>query len=310
MSWIRGTIKFDLIKLPVFSCLWNGVSWKSTLYTYTLVPLALIVALGIPVLAALWRGIHRTCITRWNDTVDRFYRNLIFALFLLYPMLAMQTMSVLNCEPNVGRLRDDFRVVCPDLVSFETIYSFIFIMLYPIGIPVFNYLCLRQMGIVKVVKDKILRAEFHAMLSLFMKIYVSIETQRFARLVGNVDGNPKEFKRQCKDQYDMLIKLQGGVSTGIDDNDGIDVMKLEESAEGAVGTSQGMQGTTLKGIVKCLKEFDEDGNGKISNEEFEQMMTTVREKANLFTGAEDDPNTLNLEQLQALVLFNRWPSKN
>jgi hypothetical protein len=121
MNWIRGTVKVDLIKLPGLACLWHGVSWKSNLYTYTLAPIFIFVILGIPVLAALWRGLHCTAITRWHDAVDRFYRNLIFALFLLYPMLALSTMSVLNCEPNVGRLRDDFRVVCPDLVTFETI---------------------------------------------------------------------------------------------------------------------------------------------------------------------------------------------
>jgi hypothetical protein len=190
------------------------------------------------------------------------------------------------------------------------------------------------------------------MLSLFMKIYVSIETQRFARLVGNVDGDRTEFERQCKDQYVMLIKLQGGGSTGIDDddgidlmkleraaeggnykrrlalragtsqgmqgtslkgiddNDGIDLMKLEQAAEGAAGTSQGMQGTSLKGIVKCLKEFDEDGDGNISGEEFQKMMIIAREKANLFTGTEHDPNTLNLEQLQALELFDKWPGRH
>jgi hypothetical protein len=148
------------------------------------------------------------------------------------------------------------------------------------------------------------------MLSLFMKIYVSIEAQRFARLVGNVDGNNMEFKRQCKDQYDMLIKLQGGGSTGINDDDGIDLKKLEKAAEGAVSTSQGMQGTSLKGIIKCLKEFDADGNGNISEEEFEMMMSTVRKEANLFTGTENDPNKLNLEQLQALMLCDRWPSRH
>jgi len=310
INWVRGTVKFDVIKLPVLSCLWHGVSWKSTLYAYTLTPLGMIVVLGMPVLAALWRGLYLTAITRWNDTLDRFFRNLIFLLFLLYPILTRQAMSSLNCEPNVGRLRDDLRIICPDFLSFDSIYSCVFIVLYAIGIPVFNHLCLRYMGIVKVVKEKMQLAEFHAMLSLFMKIYVSIETQRFARLVGNVDGNPMEFKRQCKDQYDMLIKLQGGGPTGIDDDDGIDLKRLEKAAEGAVGTSQGMQGTSLKGIIKCLKEFDEDGNGKVSEEEFEKMMSAVRKEANLFTGTENDPNTLNLEQLQALMLFDRWPSRH
>ncbi len=310
INWVRGTVKFDFIKLPVLSCLWHGVSWKSTLYTYTLTPVGMIVVLGMPILAAFWRGLHLTAITRWNDTLDRFYRNLIVLLFLLYPILTMQAMSSLNCEPNLGRLRDDLRIICPDFLSFDSIYSCVFIVLYAIGIPVFNHLCLRYMGIVNVVKEKMQRAEFHAMLSLFMKIYVSIEEQRFARLVGNVDGNTKEFKRQCKDQYDMLIKLQGGGSTGINDDDGIDLKKLEKAAEGAVSTSQGMQGTSLKGIIKCLKEFDEYGNGIISEEEFEKMMSTVRKKANLFTGTENDPNTLNLEQLQTLVLFDRWPSRH
>jgi hypothetical protein len=207
INWVRGTVKFEFLKLPNLSCLWYGVSWKTTVFTYTLTPVVMIVVFGIPVLAALCRELHVTAITRWNDTLDRFCRNLTFSFFLMYPMLAMATMSSLNCEPNVGRLRDDLRVICPDLQSSESIYSFAFIALYPIGIPVFNYLCLRHMGIVKVVKEKICRAEFHAMLSLF-------------------------------------------------------------------------------------------------------MMSAAREKANIFNGTEDDPKTLNVDQLQALMLFNGWPSRH
>ncbi len=89
----------------------------------------------------------------------------MFAFFVLYPALAMQSLSVLNCDPNVGRLRDDYRVVCPHLLSLDSIFSYVFIALFPIGIPLVMNLALRYAGIVEVAREKIQAAEFYAMLS-------------------------------------------------------------------------------------------------------------------------------------------------
>ncbi len=69
MNWVRGTVKFDVVRLAVLSCLWNGVSWHTTLHTYSLAPLGLVVALAIPVFVGWLRGLHlnaRNSETLWT----------------------------------------------------------------------------------------------------------------------------------------------------------------------------------------------------------------------------------------------------
>ena len=136
------------------------------------------------------------------------------------------------------------------------------------------------------------------MLSLFIKIHTSIEVQRFARLVGNVDGDGTEFQKQCERQFKLLLSLQG------DGNTSIDLAKLKSAAKDAPDTFVGMHGTTLKGICKYLEVFDADGNGKIDIDEFVLLLQAAGTKVNLFTGSED-PNSLNDLQAQTLLPFDK-----
>ena len=280
INWVRGTVKFDIVRLPGISCLWNGVSWHATLLAYTLGPLGLFVALAIPVLTAWVRGFQNTDIKRWREAVDRFWKILMLVLFIIYPALAMQSLSVLNCDMDVGRLKDDYRVVCPHLLSFESIYSHVCMALYPIGIPVLMHLALRQIGIVKVVQEKIQAAQFHAMLSLFMQVCISTELQRFSWLVGNVnrESHEIEFKRQCKYQFNMLLALQEG---GGED---IDLAKLKSAAQKEVREAQNQQRKQSeshkvhdwhlfsKWDSKIFAQVDTDQSGSISIDELRAFM--------------------------------------
>mgnify|MGYP004121665403 CR=1 FL=1 len=89
----------------------------------------------------------------------------MFFLFLLYPALSMATMVIFNCDPNVGRLREDYRVVCPHVTAGSSLYSLVFLVLYPLGIPFVMHVALRYAGIVAVVKEKVENAEFHEILA-------------------------------------------------------------------------------------------------------------------------------------------------
>ena len=37
---------------------------------------------------------------------------------------------VYNCDPQVGRLKNDYREICPSLTSFDSLYSIFFVLLY------------------------------------------------------------------------------------------------------------------------------------------------------------------------------------
>jgi hypothetical protein len=299
INWVKGTFKFDVVKLPMLSCLWAGVSFEMTLRTYTLGPLIILGFLMLPIGLAWCRRLHIIARARFRETVDRFWTNTMFTAFVLYPALAMTSMSVLNCDPNIGRLRDDYRVVCPHMTAYISLYSYVFMILYPLGIPVVMHVALRVAGIRKVVQAQIQVAELQAMLGLFIKLWVSIEMQRFARLLGNVDDDEEEFERQALKEFKKLLRLQGDGSNELDLNK---LSSVEAKTQG-----MGMEGTSLTGIVRCLRDFDTNGDGKTDFKEFCVMIRKARAKANLFTGAED-VEALSDTQLTALLAFDNWPS--
>merc|ERR1719174_1258730 len=41
ITWIKGTFKFDVMRVPALSCLWSGVTFMASLRTYTLSPIGL-----------------------------------------------------------------------------------------------------------------------------------------------------------------------------------------------------------------------------------------------------------------------------
>jgi len=227
INWLKATLGFDLLKLPSVSCLWHSVNFQTYLHTYTLAPLVLIAMLALPLLAAWFWGLHVTAVGRNREAYDRFWTNLMFSFFTLYPALSISTMSVFNCDQYIGRLRDDYREVCPHFLSGKSLYSMVFFFLYPIGIPVTMYLALRFAGIVGVVKEKVENTQFHAARALFMTLYVTVEMHRFARLVGNVDDNEEEFLRQAKQEFDRLLAVQG------DGGDELDLEKMRNIAKKA-----------------------------------------------------------------------------
>jgi len=131
---------------PGLSCLWNGVSFHNTLRLMTIMPLAILFSFILPVLLAVLRGyspfLHDEHIEayRWTDILDKFWTSVMFVLFAIYPAVSIATMRAFNCDVNLGLLKDDYREVCPTLLSFTSIYSAIFFLLYPMGIPLaMNY---------------------------------------------------------------------------------------------------------------------------------------------------------------------------
>jgi hypothetical protein len=180
----------------------------------TLAPLGVIAGFILPMLLAVVRGyspfLHDPHVEawRWTETLDKFWTSLMFVLFAIYPAVSIATMRVFNCDVNMGLLRDDYREVCPPWNSFTCIYSAFFFVLYPIGIPVFMLLALRSMRVTDIVKRKLDHSKFSAMLACFLKRACSVECQRVARLVGNVDNDPKRFAIQSEEEFKNLVKIE------------------------------------------------------------------------------------------------------
>jgi hypothetical protein len=104
----------------------------------------------------------------------------------------------------------------------------------------------RFMNIRKIVREKMQNAQFSAMLSLFMKIACSVESQRVARLVGDVDDNEEEFLRQSQFQFDKLLAIQGE-----DGKKDIDVAILRSKSDAVVN----MDGLNIEDLCTFFEQF-------------------------------------------------------
>jgi hypothetical protein len=146
--------------LPGLACLSAEISFTAKLVIYTVSPLVMSVLLGLPLVPALlmvhahgWAGEWGT---RAEATIDRFWNNIIFAYFVLYPVVSTSALQAFNCQPaGLGLLSSDYREMCPASLSFISLYSTAFSILYPLGLPLFFYASLLYLSVGMVAKCKI-----------------------------------------------------------------------------------------------------------------------------------------------------------
>lgn len=55
-----------------------------------------------------------------------------YVFFFLYPALSVASMSVFNCNGDIGYLKDDYTMPCPNLLSAHAWYSLAFVSTFPL----------------------------------------------------------------------------------------------------------------------------------------------------------------------------------
>ena len=217
LTWLKATINFSVLALPGVSCMWRTILYRQKLLTYTVFPLVFVALLGLPSLVGMainWikgmdpEGIrHLRRKKRLDETLDRFWNGVMFFAFMLYPMLSLIVMEPFNCMPTgLGLLNADYREPCPELLSFEKLWACVFIVLYPIGIPIGSILVLRSMGVHDIARKKIEAATTSAMINLYVQRTTSIESQTISRIIGHVSADDIEFKRRVKALFDLTFQ--------------------------------------------------------------------------------------------------------
>ena len=224
-------------------------------------------------------------------------------LFLLYPTLAFTSMLAWQCDPLTGLLQEDYRKVCPEVFSFISVYSMAAFLLYPVGIPVFMNYVLRLNNISSIVTRRLNNANFDAMLASYIKRTCPLEAQRFARLVGNADDDPEEFRRQALNEFQKIIQQQRAL--GIHPEDGQEEALLLDKIIECKEQLQDTVGLNVPDLCKFMKAHDQNGDGNIDFDEFLAMIWETRRLANLFTGSEK-PESLSDYQIETLLLY-KWP---
>jgi hypothetical protein len=208
MTWLKGTLFLDVVALPGLSCLWHGVSFQSRLISYTLGPLVVITLLLVPVFVSKVCG---KLVSRFNEeTAERVisaaWKNIMFWVFLIYPVVSLSTMQAFNCQPTgLGRLAADFNEPCPGQTHILRIWSYVFIAVYPLGIPLFCYFSMLTMGVHLVARDIKCSLLLKSLVMKYADLSSSSSSEEINKLLADCEEDIKITKFLA---VDMLVKFE------------------------------------------------------------------------------------------------------
>ena len=94
----------------------------------------------------------------WEKVQDKFYNNVLFGAFLIYPISSLNSLQAFNCHSSLGVIMVDFRMSCPPVFSFMGLYSLACFLAFPLGIPFVFWSLLVAMKVPDVARDKIVKA--------------------------------------------------------------------------------------------------------------------------------------------------------
>jgi hypothetical protein len=263
MSWIKGTLFLDVVALPGLSCLWRGVSFQSRLMTYTLGPLAVVLFLLVPVPAGIMlaRFISTSYGQRLERVISAAWKNIMFWVFLIYPVVSLSTMEAFNCQPEgLRKLAADFNEPCPGQTHLLRIWSYVFIAVYPVGIPLFCYLSMLAMGVHLVARD----VKFSLLLKSLVLKYASLSpssaSEEINLLLADCEHDIKITKSTA---IDILVQFETLE---------LEARKLKKLQESKRKTEQGQSDTKKSGM--CASCFSGSSKSKPKSDSKKSGMCT------------------------------------
>ena len=212
MNDVGGIMQFNVIELPKMSCLWAGMSFDLNLIMTTGAPIVIAILFGVPLLWCQFKALLFGWTPERHDIFetlqDRFYNNVLFGAFLIYPIASLCSLQAFNCNSTLGVLNIDMRMECPDLVSWMSLYSFLCCLIYPFGIPYLFWNLMKSMKIPDIARDKKIRAGFYDMVALFNKMNATLECKRIAQIIGKIEDDKNEFTRRIEDIFKRICQLE------------------------------------------------------------------------------------------------------
>jgi hypothetical protein len=205
MNDVGSAAQLNVIQLPKLSCLWAGIDFQANLIGTTAGPLILVILFALPLVAckmkAMCSGWTPERCEVWEELLDRFYGNVLFGAFLIYPVASLNSLQAFNCHKTLGVLHADYRIECPPLQSFLTLYSIVCFFVYPLGIPFLFYKLMVMMEVPRIAKDKKIKEGFSDMVRLFNKMNASLECKLIASMIGSIEDDINEYARRIEDIF-------------------------------------------------------------------------------------------------------------
>jgi len=288
MNDVSSLLQFNVVELPKLSCLWASITFERTLVATTAGPIAIAFLFALPIFfcwfKALCFGWTPERLAAWEAVLDRFFNNILFGAFLIYPIASLICLQAFNCHSTLGVINADFRMTCPPLFSFMGLYSLSCFFIYPLGVPCLFLKLMKAMKVPDMAREKIINAGFFDLLLLFSKMNGTLECKQIAQIIGKIEDDEPEFERRIQDLYRRICLLER------DDNvDALVVIEFDLALHRAV-----------------RRHFRLEDHQVVDNEQFDCLIRKILHLSHAFTGVETI-DTVTLEQAD-LLLTHHWPS--
>ena len=297
---ISTIIRFDMIALPGFNCLFVGFSYRIQLMMYTLFPLAGIFLLSITPCISMCISVTKSKLDAvWNQ----FWYSLMFLLFVIYPTVSVTTLRSFNCQ-RIGRygwlLMADYSEACPyqegQLLRSEKNFVFwwsaAFGILYPVGIPLLFLLIMQHYRVPEIAEAKIRVAKVGAMITQYRLRAMPLEVEILTRQLKLASILP------CADLLEYRI---GNLFDAVAQDKA--VVTSSNLVDYLKNPLLGLPNPDEDVIQELFEAKDTSGDGKLDSCEFIEMMRQAMYVHELFTGHEE-LDDMNFDQLRRLYEFH------
>lgn len=277
----------DIFTVPSIACLVRDWSWTDRLLFYTVTPLVVALAFGLP--AGLARVVFsaKAHTEEFRTLKARFFNSTLVFLFVVYPVCSVAILNVYNCKLIDGKywLSNDLRTACPmyQTPGFFYVWTVVCTVLFPVGIPVLMLCGLYYFGVPRMAREKAERETLNAMLAKFQD----------------------DHKRQILYSSDVDVSVIALIFGALDCRDGGVAMAfrgrlvLSEFVRAVLAAAEELQlgyAELAADAAVVFAHFDVDGNGELGAEEVADLTCALVQPWH-----ED----LTPQQIDALI-HHRW----
>ena len=156
-------------------------------------------------------------------------------------IVSLSTMQAFNCQPlGLNLLAADFNEPCPVQTHFMRIWSYIFIAVYPVGIPLFCYLSMMKMGVHLVAQD----IKFTLLLKSLVLMYANLS------LISSSEGINTKEKEIIKILEDCAEDIKLTKSQAVDILVKFEALEMESMCQEASSQKRNLKQETIESKQK------------------------------------------------------------
>jgi len=286
--------RLDVLRLPGPACFTAQLSWLALLQLYTVIPFAFAFLFGVPAIYLLATGERHSA--RYKKVVDSFYSSLMIFLFLIFPLVTVESVQGLNCVDIEGKLwlRRSLDILCPrdNPRSQAFVWTVLSTIIWCFCIPGFILTMLYVYKVPELASKKWSDTLLQQMILMYRKsAAVNVQEDIVAQMGGH--ASLKALKASLEEQTHRLFKL---ASQG---QDTLSAPNFYQHFKKSSTVTRAQE----EDIVRMFRFFGDEHTATIKAEEFFNMLVfALREEARM--DGTETLETITRDQIEVLCRFN------